>query len=231
MNCSTFRTHWVNYTDLSPESADLPRQCLLPEKPVLSIQMLEDRYALENHLLDAVHHGDAELAMQALQSFRGVTIPGRKGHTKTTTVRFRAVALNALLRKESERAEVHDFYLDTLYNDYLLAAGEITTEQQEQALVVEMLQQYCDRVARYTTAGYSVVIRNIIHYINLHQPEPLLSVRPAPPGSAQQPDRLCDPDPHPFCGEPAPVSSLHDHTGGTGGRYPGCTLPACSSAP
>ena len=173
MNCSTFRTHWVNYTDLSPESADLPRQCLLPEKPVLSIQMLEDRYALENHLLDAVHHGDAELAMQALQSFRGVTIPGRKGHTKTTTVRFRAVALNALLRKESERAEVHDFYLDTLYNDYLLAAGEITTEQQEQALVVEMLQQYFDRVARYSTAGYSVVIRNITHYINLHLKEDL----------------------------------------------------------
>lgn len=104
MNCSTFRTHWVNYTDLSPESADLPRQCMLPEKPVLSIQMLEDRYALENHLLDA---------------------------------------------------------------------GEITTEQQEQALVVEMLQQYCDRVARYTTAGYSVVIRNIIHYINLHLKEDL----------------------------------------------------------
>ena len=243
MNCSTFRTHWVNYTDLSPESADLPRQCMLPEKPVLSIQMLEDRYALENHLLDAVNHGDADLAMQALQSFRGVTILGRKGHTKTTTVRFRAVALNALLRKEAERAEVHAFYLDTLYNDYLLAAGEITTEQQEQALVVEMLQQYCDRVARYSTAGYSVVIRNIIHYINLQggpdpfhagcplQPEPLLSVRPAPPGSAQQPDRLCDPDPHPVCGEPAPVSSLHDHTGGTGGRYPGCSLPACSSAP
>lgn len=104
---------------------------------------------------------------------RGVTIPGRKGHTKATTVRFRAVALNALLRKESERAEVHAFYLDTLYKDYLLAAGEITTEQQEQALVVEMLQQYCDRVARYSTAGYSVVIRNIIHYINLHLKEDL----------------------------------------------------------
>ena len=104
MNYSTFRTHWVNYTDLSPESADLPRPCMLPEKPVLSIQMLEDRYALENHLLDAINHGDAELTMQALQSFRDVTIPGRKGHTKTTTVRFRAVALNALLRKEAERA-------------------------------------------------------------------------------------------------------------------------------
>ena len=77
---------------------------MLPEKPVLSIQMLEDRYALENHLLDA---------------------------------------------------------------------GEITTEQQEQALVVEMLQQNCDRVARYSTAGYSVVIRNIIHYINLHLKEDL----------------------------------------------------------
>ena len=104
MNCSTFRTHLVNYTDLSPESADLPRQCMLPEKPVLSIQMLEDHYALENHLLDA---------------------------------------------------------------------GEITTEQQEQALVVEMLQQYCNRVARYSTVGYSVVIRNIIHYINLHVKEDL----------------------------------------------------------
>lgn len=68
---------------------------------------------------------------------------------------------------------MHAFYLDTLYNDYLLAAGEITTEQQEQALVVEMLQQYCDRVARYSTADYSVVIRSIIHYINLHLKEDL----------------------------------------------------------
>ncbi|MFR6709596.1 MAG: hypothetical protein ACLUSX_00365, partial [Ruminococcus sp.] len=66
----------------------------------------------------------------------------------TTTVRFRAVALNALLRREAERAaEVHAFlHLDTPYNDYyLLAAGEITTEQPEaKALVVEMLQQ-CGR--------------------------------------------------------------------------------------
>ncbi len=59
------------------------------------------------------------------------------------------------------------------YNDYLLAAGEITTEQQEQALVFEMLQQYCDRVVRYSTVGYSAVIRNIIHYINLHPKEDL----------------------------------------------------------
>lgn len=49
---------------------------MLPEKPVLSIQMLDNRYALENHLLDAVHHGDAELAMQALQSFL------RRNHTR-----------------------------------------------------------------------------------------------------------------------------------------------------
>ena len=76
--------------------------------------------------------------------------------------------MNALLRKEAEQAEVPAFSLDTLYNDYLLAAGEITTEQQDQALVVEMLQQYCDRVARFSTAGYSVIIRNIIHNINLH---------------------------------------------------------------
>ena len=120
------------------------------------------------------------------------------------------------------------------YNDYLLAAGEITTEQQEQALVVEMLQQYCDRVARYSTAGYSVVIRNIIHYINLHLKKDLtLSTLAARFNLSRSylSDRLCDPDPHPVCGEPAPVSSLHDHTGGTGGRYPGCTLPACSSAP
>ena len=39
--------------------------------------------------------------------------------------------------------------------------------------MVEMLQQYCNRVARYSTAGYSVVIRNIIHYINLHLKEDL----------------------------------------------------------
>lgn len=54
-----------------------------PEKTVLSIQMPEDRYALENHLLDAVHHGDAELAMQALQSFRGESAPVSSLHDYT----------------------------------------------------------------------------------------------------------------------------------------------------
>ena len=62
------------------------------------------------------------------------------------------------------------------YNDYLLAAGEITTEQQEQALVVEMLQQYCDRVARYSTAGYSEGGPDPFHAGCPLQPEPLLSV-------------------------------------------------------
>ena len=45
--------------------------------------------------------------------------------------------------------------------------------------MVEMLQQYCDRLARYSTAGYSVVIRNIIHYINLHLKEDLTLSTPA----------------------------------------------------
>lgn len=169
----SFRTQSVRYTELSSEHIPSPLQFMPPEKPVLSIQMLEDRYALENRLLDAVHHGNADLAMEALQSFRGVTVPGRKGHTETTTVQFRMVSLNALLRKEAERAEVHPFYLDTLYNDFLLSAGKITTEQQEQQLVVDMLRQYCERVSKYSTSGYSVVIRNIIHYINLHLKEDL----------------------------------------------------------
>lgn len=170
---SAFRSLSVDYTDLPTANTGAPLQFMPPEKPVLSIQMLEDRYALENRLLDAVHHGDADLAMQALQSFHGVTIPGRKGHNEATIVQFRTVSLNALLRKEAERAEVHPFYLDTLYNDFLLSIGKLTTEQQEQQLVVEMLRQYCDRVARYSTSGYSVVIRNIIHYINLHLKEDL----------------------------------------------------------
>ena len=68
------------------------KQCMLPEKPSSASRCWRTATRWKNHLLDAVNHGDADLAMQALQSFRGVTILGRKGHTKTTTVRFRAVA-------------------------------------------------------------------------------------------------------------------------------------------
>lgn len=165
---SDFHVASVDYTELAPEYTAPSAPVIPPEKPILSIQTLEDRYTLEAQLLHAVHCGRFEAALQVLQSFSGITIPGRKGHSEATTVQFRLVSLNALLRWEAEHAEVHPFYLDTLYNDFMMEISQITTEKQEQHLVLEMLQQYCDRVSRYSTSGYSVVIRNIIHYINIH---------------------------------------------------------------
>lgn len=160
--------------ELAGYASTFPLRTVMPrEKPVLSMEMLEDRYALENRLLSAVHKGDAEAAQKALQSFSGVTVPDRPGQSRQITLQYRLVALNALLCKEAERAEVHPFYLDTLYNDVLIKIANVCNERQEHQVILQMLRQYCERVRQYSAAGYSPVVRNAVYYINSHLKEDL----------------------------------------------------------
>lgn len=157
----------VSHEELACDA--LPVRTVFPrEKPVLSMEMLEDRYCLEKKLLAAVHQGDASAAQQALQSFSGVTVPPRPGESRQLSLQYRLVALNALLRKEAERAEVHPFYLDGLYNDLMSKIGSIHSARQEHQMVLSMVTQYCERVRQYSAAGYSPMVREAIYYIGGH---------------------------------------------------------------
>ncbi|MBQ8280286.1 MAG: helix-turn-helix transcriptional regulator [Roseburia sp.] len=142
-------------------------------EPVLSMKMMEERYELENRLLEAVHHGNEKLALQALQDFGGFTVPLRDQEHISLSVQYRLVGLNALFRKEVEAEDVHPLYIDKLSNEIQFRIQEIQTEKGCQKLVIDMIKAYCDLVKNYSLAGHSPVIRNVIRYARTHLNEDL----------------------------------------------------------
>lgn len=140
---------------------------------ILSMKMMEERYELENRLLEAIHHGEEKQALQALFNFGGITVPLRDEEHISISVQYRLVGLNALFRKEVESVDVHPLYIDKLSNQIQFRIQEIQTEKESQTLVVDMITEYCDLVKNYSLAGHSPVIRNVIRYARTHLNEEL----------------------------------------------------------
>lgn len=138
------------------------------EQPVLSMKMMEERYELENRLLEAIHHGNEMLAMQALQHFRGITVPFLDEKNVPLSVQYRLVGLNSTFRKEVEQVDVHPLYIEKVSTQILLQIQKIQSDQACQKLVIDMIKQYCNLVKKYSLTGYSPVIRNVIHYARIH---------------------------------------------------------------
>ena len=142
-------------------------------EPVLSMKMMEERYELENRLLDAVHHGNEKLALQALQDFGGITVPYRDEHNILLSTQYRLVGLNATFRKEVEQVDVHPLYIDKLSNQILFSIQAMESEKESPNMVMDMIKEYCDLVKNYSLSGHSPIIRNVIRYARTHLNEDL----------------------------------------------------------
>lgn len=167
----------VRYIQLEPDQLCPTDEYILPlssiGKPALSMQMMEERYELENSMLEAVHHGNNTLALQALERFNGISVPLLPESDEATAVQHQLVGLNALLRKEVERAEVHPLYLNDLSDDLMMGIKRVKTEASEYRYGIYMLNSYCNLVRRFSMSGYSTIVRNVIRYTHSHIQEDL----------------------------------------------------------
>lgn len=142
-------------------------------EPILTMKMMEERYELENRLLEAIHQGNEQLALEALSKFGGISVPIRDQEHLALSVQYRLVGLNATFRKEVESVDVHPLYIDKLSNQIQFRIQEIQFEAESQKVVVDMIKEYCDLVKNYSLAGHSPVIRNVIRYARTHLNENL----------------------------------------------------------
>lgn len=167
----------VRYIQMEPDQLCPTDEYTIPlssiGKPVLSMQMMEERYELENSLLDAVRHGNNTLALQALERFNGISVPLLPQPNEATAIQHQLVGLNALLRKEAERAEVHPLYLNDLSDDLMIGIQRVKTEASQYRYGIHMLNSYCNLIRRFSMSSYSSIVRNIIRYAHSHIQEDL----------------------------------------------------------
>ncbi len=134
--------------------------------------MLEQRYATENAFCDAVALGDADAALSAFRQFKRFDL----GERFTATLHHRKnglIVLNTLLRKSIERANVHPYYLDAISAKYSLKIEAITSAEEQNELINNMLREYCAYVRRYSLQKYSPLVQKVINHINLNLDAPL----------------------------------------------------------
>ena len=133
----------------------------------LPAELVADRYAAENKMLQAVAKGDAATALGAYEKFRQFQLTPRL-HSLLRDFKNFSIILNSLLRKAIERASVHPYYIDQISTKYSLQSEEIVTEEDCHRVQRDMVREYCMYVQQYSLQQYSPLIQKVINHINLH---------------------------------------------------------------
>lgn len=110
----------------------------------IPVAMIEQRYQVENEMLEAVTRGDATAAMLCIRQYSRFSLGDRFIGTLYRE-KSQFIIMNTLLRKAIEQNTVHPFYVDKISSSY---------------------------ARRYSLKGYSPTVQKVINHINLNLSEP-----------------------------------------------------------
>lgn len=136
-------------------------QFLTLDDPILSKQLLEQRYSEEDNLLDAIMQGKTDLALSFL--------------TKTGTFRFSPrtgdelrdqknllLSFNTLLRRKTYESGVHPFYIDAVSSNYARLIEQLRCCNEAAEIIPYIIRSYCNLVEKRNMSTYSEPIRHIL---------------------------------------------------------------------
>ena len=139
-------------------------------QPIDSYQVcaetVDRRYQTEERLMRSIAAGDVA----------GATAEGRKFLVKPLEPRIddrmldlkaQMYCVNTLFRKAAERSSVHPYFLHQLSTKHVKQREAVVAQYEK------MIRGYCYLVKNKSRAGYSMLIRNVLNYIDFHIGEPI----------------------------------------------------------
>ena len=151
---------------------DLTSEFNLEEKQAISMERIEEKYALEDEMLRAVSEGNLEAAAVALRKFAAFP-NSRYRNTNLQTSKDAMVVLNTLLRKAVQNAEVHPAHIDYVSGKFAEKIRNTKSLAELQRLNTEMARKYCLLVRSYSLKGYSALTQRTLNYIDFNITEEL----------------------------------------------------------
>ena len=134
---------------------------VVPDDPVLSMNMLEKRYNAEDLLLDAVTQGNTTQAMSIINHMRSSRIPSRTNDA-LRDYKNMFLSLNTLLRRTAYTAGVHPYYIDSISSNYARFIEQASAPQELEDMLPYLVRSYCELVEKRSTALYSKPVRQIL---------------------------------------------------------------------
>ena len=138
----------------------------------LPAELIAERYAAENKMLEAVTKGDVQAALAAYENFHQFQLAPRL-RSPLREFKNYTIILNSLFRKAIEQASVHPYYLDHISARFALELETLGSVEEGRRLRVRMVKEYCRYVQQYSLRQYSPLIQKVINEINLHLDAPL----------------------------------------------------------
>ena len=135
------------------------------EDTLLNMQIMENRYAYENELIQNVSKGLMHRADMMLSGFTQVNFEQRMSDPLRNAKNY-CVICNTLLRKAAEKGGVHPIYLDRTSSVMALKIESLSTVSGVGELMREMVRAYCRLVRQQSLKNYSSPVRKAVMYIN-----------------------------------------------------------------
>lgn len=155
----------IQYLDLkqmeSQEQFLETHHFFVPEDAVLSMQLLEERYHIEDELLDAISHGNLSKALSVSDTMGTIRFAPRSDNELRNRKNL-MITFNSLMRRAAYVAGVHPFYIDAVSSNYATLIEQCHTVDETHDITPYMVRSYCDLVEKRSMSSYSEPVRKIL---------------------------------------------------------------------
>ena len=126
-----------------------------------ALRQIEERYEIEERLMNEIAHGHVAQASEILSAFNNDIVEQR---TEVPLRNFKnyLIILNTLSRKAVQQGGVHPLYIDRLSSTFARKIEGVQSFEEGQKLVAEITRKYCLLVRNHAMKGYSPLVRRVI---------------------------------------------------------------------
>lgn len=132
---------------------------------LLNMQLMEERYAFENELMQAVANGQAQKVSLLTSKISPSTFERRLTDPLRNLKNY-GIIMNTILRKAAESGGVHPVHLNDISSAFAIRIEKLSTVKDGQELMVEMFRSYCRLVRKHSVKNYSAAVQKAIVYIH-----------------------------------------------------------------
>lgn len=132
---------------------------------LLAIQILEERYAAENRMMQAVAQGKSHQVEQMF-SYASNLVFEKRTDDPVRNMKNYLIISNTLLRKAAELGSVHPFYIDSVSTDFAKKIEQCKSVADATELLRKMVRKYCALVKKHSSKNYSLLIQKVITIVD-----------------------------------------------------------------
>lgn len=153
---------------------------------LLSIQALEERYAMEAQMMKAVSCGMPHKIEMIFNNTSNLVFEKRTEDPVRNLKNYLIIS-NTLMRKAAEQGSVHPFYIDGLSTEFAKKIEQVQSVSEASDMLQEMIRKYCALVRKHAMKNYSPIVQKVVTLIDsdltadlgLKRLSSLLSVNPS----------------------------------------------------